>query len=178
MPPGPRVPAAEAMEKIDGTSGLPFRPDYTPEKKKQEKTGKSGGFTGVLGKLFSSNQSADARLDSVHPINSDHELQEIIGDIQRLGEELVKYPGIDNLTRYKQAIRDFIAHVTDNAYSTEEHISRRTILNQKKYTIIKVIDERLDDLSRKVFVSQSSQIDMLANLEEIQGLLVNILHRS
>jgi uncharacterized protein YaaR (DUF327 family) len=57
-------------------------------------------------------------------------------------------------------------------------LSRHNILNQKKYTIIEVIDERLDRLTRQVLASQGQQLDLLADIEEIQGLLVDILHVS
>jgi uncharacterized protein YaaR (DUF327 family) len=167
------------MEKIDGTSGFLYRPDVTSREKKQEKSGKSqkSSFNGVLGKLFS-RPAEGGELGPAHEIHSDEELRGLIEDIQNFGEALIKFPGVDNLSRYKQAVRDFVNHTTGHAYRAEEQLSRHNILNQKKYTIIEVIDERLDRLTRQVLASQGQQLDLLADIEEIQGLLVDILHVS
>lgn len=167
------------MEKIDGTSGFLYRPDVTNREKKQEKSGKSqkSGFSGVLGKIFGK-ESEGAHLDPAHEIHNEEELRQLIDDIQQFGDALIRFPGIDNLTRYKQAIRDFVSHTTGHAFAAEEHISRRNILNQKKYVIVSVIDEKLEKLTSRVLASQNQQMDLLDDIEEIQGLLIDILHVS
>jgi uncharacterized protein YaaR (DUF327 family) len=167
------------MEKIDGTSGFLYRPDVTSREKKQEKSTKSqkSSFSGVLGKLFSG-KADEGQLDAAQEIHNDEELRELIDDIQNFGDALIKFPGIDNLTRYKQAVRDFVAHATSHAFVAEEHLSRRSIINQKRYTLIEVVDQRLERLTREVLGSQRQQLDLLGDIEEIQGLLVDILHVS
>ncbi len=112
------------------------------------------------------------------PITNDTELQEVVNSIHRLGDRLLKYPHPDTVAHYRQAVRNFINHVTGNAYTTREYISRRDILNQKKYVLIQTIDEKLDTLSRNVLGSQKNQLDLLSTIEEIQGLLVNLIHVS
>lgn len=168
------------MDKIDGTSGYFYRPDVSNKEKKDKKasSAKKSGFGGVLGQLFGSRSEAAGDLGPAAEIHSDEELKALIDDIHEMGENLLRFPGIDNLARYKQAVKDFLSHTTGHAFRAEEHISRRNILNQKKYTIIKVVDEKLEKLSKAVLSSQSKQIELLSDIEEIQGLLVDILHAS
>lgn len=176
------------MDRIEGpANGNPLlRPDLQHEltseaaktqKKHQKNSGKTskGGFGSVLGRMFSSSESQAA---STHAIDDERALQNLMDEIQQLGQRLSAFPGVDNLARYKQAIRDFLSHTTGKGYAVEEHISRRNILNQKKYSLVKVVDEKLDRLTKAMLGSQKKQLELLADIEEINGLLVDILHAS
>jgi hypothetical protein len=48
-------------------------------------------------------------------------------------------------------------------------------LNNKKYTSIQVIDKKLEDLAAMLLRNQGQHIDMLSSLEEIKGLLIDLL---
>ena len=163
------------MAKIDGSTQGQFR---SPVSQKSKKKKASSQIPGAFLGRFMSGHSSKVDAPEISSITTEEELMSVIDSIHRLGENLLKNPNLDSFARYKQAIRDFIAHVTHNAYVTEEHLSRKNILNQKKYVIIQVIDEKLDTLSQSVLASQKRQIDMLSSIEEIQGLLIDIFHVS
>ncbi len=165
------------MDRIDGPGNFLFRPDLENQDKKAKKKSKTpaSGFKNVLGTLISG-PATNISLAGSEGIQNDEELEEIVDSIHRYGDELIKFPGVDNLARYKQAVGNFIRHVVRNAYTVEEQLSRKNILNQKKYTIVKVVDEKLENLSRAVLGAQNKQMDLLGSIEEIQGLLVDILH--
>ncbi|AHC14767.1 YaaR family protein [Salinispira pacifica] len=168
------------MDRIDGTGGFLFRPDHPlPEKKKKTNSAKKPS-RGMFGKLLSKTEVSESEFSTLPgtPIESDDQLREIIDTIHSTGEQILKYPGPDTLARYRQAVGDFIRHVSSNAYQVDEQISRRDVLNQKKYSIIRIVNEKLEKLSRSVLSSQNRQMDMLGGMEEIQGLLVDLLHVS
>jgi uncharacterized protein YaaR (DUF327 family) len=48
-------------------------------------------------------------------------------------------------------------------------------MSQKQYTKIQVIDKKLEDLAAMLLSSQMPQLEMAARLEEISGLLVDLL---
>ena len=162
------------MAKIDGSTQGQFRSTFLPGSRKKKKS--LPVFGGVLGKLMSGSSKAVSAETS--DINTDEELRAVIDSIHQLGENLLKYPGPDILAQYKQSVRDFIAHVTRKTYSTEEYVSRKNILKQKRYVLIQTIDTKLDALSRTILSSQKQQVDMLSNIEEIQGLLIDMIHVS
>jgi len=47
-------------------------------------------------------------------------------------------------------------------------------MQQKKYVIIRVIDEKLEDLAAHVLKSQGEQLDILDRIDEINGLLIDL----
>ncbi|MCK5198436.1 MAG: DUF327 family protein, partial [Spirochaetales bacterium] len=46
---------------------------------------------------------------------------------------------------------------------------------QKRYTIIRVVDEKLERLAAGVLQNQSDKLYILEKIEEINGLIVNLL---
>ena len=65
-----------------------------------------------------------------------------------------------------------------NTYDIENQLGIRSprFKNRKKYIIVTVVNEKLEQLARDIMFIQSSQISMLAKVEEIKGLLVDLLH--
>jgi len=91
--------------------------------------------------------------------------------------------------RYKQAVRNFINYVVQNCYSKEDE---EGILNKfkpsfkgkrgtpeateaKRYVKIQVIDKKLEDLAAMLLSSQGRQMELVSRLEEIKGLLIDLL---
>jgi uncharacterized protein YaaR (DUF327 family) len=49
------------------------------------------------------------------------------------------------------------------------------VTKQKTYTLVKVVDEKLDSLAADILFNQKDQIALAAKVNEISGLLVDIL---
>jgi uncharacterized protein YaaR (DUF327 family) len=47
-------------------------------------------------------------------------------------------------------------------------------MEQKQYTLIKVVDTKLEKLASYILSSQKNQIEILRGVDEIYGLLVNL----
>jgi uncharacterized protein YaaR (DUF327 family) len=97
----------------------------------------------------------------------------LVDEISRQGERFSKNPTFQELKTYKSLIMAFLKHVTAHMYSTEHHTGGSR-MKQKIYTVTKIIDERLDALSKLVLSQQEKNIDLLATLDEIRGLLVDL----
>ncbi|HPE36778.1 MAG TPA: DUF327 family protein [Spirochaetales bacterium] len=76
---------------------------------------------------------------------------------------------------YKKAVRDFVHYVVERAYDVDEHVSGRSVLKRKKFTTVTVIDEKLERLAADVLSAQRDKLDILRRLDEIHGLLVDLL---
>ena len=48
-------------------------------------------------------------------------------------------------------------------------------MQQKKYVIIRVVDERLESLAAHVLKNQTDQMDILQRIDEIHGMLVDLI---
>jgi uncharacterized protein YaaR (DUF327 family) len=110
-------------------------------------------------------------------------------EIRSTGDVLKSRPLPEEIMRYKQAVRNFINYVVQNTYSLEYEKGLPNKLkpsfkgrrgtpeadDAKAYTRIQVIDKKLEDLAAMLLSSQMRQIELVSRLEEIRGLLIDLL---
>jgi len=120
---------------------------------------------------------------------SDDTVNTLMDEVRNTGDILKSRPFPEEIMRYKQAVRSFINYVVKNSYSLdhEEGIpnfmkpgfkGRRgtpKAMEGKEYTKIQVIDKKLEDLAAMLLSSQIRQMELVSRLEEIRGLLVDLL---
>jgi uncharacterized protein YaaR (DUF327 family) len=63
----------------------------------------------------------------------------------------------------------------ERTYDVVEKSSGGNILKRKKFTTVVVIDERLERLAAEVLSAQRDKLDILRRLDEIHGMLVDLL---
>lgn len=102
-------------------------------------------------------------------------LEILLDEVHTAGDLLKEKPLPDNIIAYKDAVRSFIKHVVDRAFTVTEQISGGNILKRKKFTQVQVIDQKLEQLAAGILSNQRSQLDLLERIEEINGLLVDLL---
>lgn len=100
---------------------------------------------------------------------------ELLDSVYQAGEDLKRDPDAQRIKAYKAAVRNFIHYVVDSAYDMVEKSSGSNILKRKKFVRIVVIDERLERLAAEVMTAQRDKLDILRRLDEIHGLLVDLL---
>jgi uncharacterized protein YaaR (DUF327 family) len=57
----------------------------------------------------------------------------------------------------------------------EEQTSGGNILRRKRFTQVKIIDKKLESLVRAVLNNQGRQLEVLAKINEIRGLLIDLI---
>jgi len=118
-------------------------------------------------------ESAPAEgLEHLEP--SEEALRALLDDVHQVGEELQAKPFPDNIRRYKTAVRAFLHYIVENGYTAEERVSGTNILKRKKFTLIQVVDRKLEQLAAGILAGQKSRLEILARLDEINGLLVDL----
>jgi len=77
---------------------------------------------------------------------------------------------------YKKAVRRFLRYVIENGLETDDTLGIRNprTMQQKKYVIIRVVDERLESLAAHVLKNQVDQLEILRRIDEIHGMLVDL----
>jgi uncharacterized protein len=106
---------------------------------------------------------------------SEAQAAELLDSVHSFGDALRKDPNTENIKAYKKAVRNFVHYVVENAYGLTEQTSGRNILKKKKYTTVIVVDEKLERLAADLMSSQRDRLDILKRLDEIHGLLVDLL---
>ncbi|PKL07885.1 MAG: DUF327 domain-containing protein [Spirochaetae bacterium HGW-Spirochaetae-7] len=99
----------------------------------------------------------------------------LLDTVHGAGEELKRDPNGENVRAYKAAVRNFVHYVVERAYDVVERSSGGNILKRKKFTTVVVIDERLERLGAEVLSAQRDKLEILRRLDEIHGLLVDLL---
>ncbi|MDR2864283.1 MAG: YaaR family protein [Spirochaetaceae bacterium] len=180
------------MSRIDIASAQLVNPFLTnslsPVKNKEaNKTaarGKSSFFT--LLKKNDESEAAAAIEEDISLKNAD--VNALLDDVHNAGDMLKNRPFAEEIKQYKSAIRRFISFVVENAFSLEESEGIQNKYKaqfknkkggardaRKPYTMIAVIDQKLENLAAQIMASQGEKFHLLARIEEINGLLVNLL---
>ena len=107
--------------------------------------------------------------------------QEILKDylerISQISWELQKAPTRSVLREYRRLIQGFLEQSVKGLYQIEEDLGRLNYSTgqRKKYSLIRVIDEKLEELIKAVLSEQHANLGILQRIEEINGLLINLL---
>jgi uncharacterized protein YaaR (DUF327 family) len=103
-------------------------------------------------------------------------LQELLDDVHSAGDALRLRPLEGEIKQYKRAVRNFLRYVVENGYATKQV---QTIERKKKgiipYVQIEVVDRKLEQLAAGILSGQIGQVAILARLDEITGLLVDLM---
>ncbi|MCL2520000.1 MAG: YaaR family protein [Spirochaetaceae bacterium] len=140
------------------------------EKKRKKEIERSSSFHVALDSAIHSEELA------VKPLEvSDKAIEDLLAKVFTLGNELKRQHTLSKLGEYRSSIRRFLNFVIDNAYQAEKvqgALNKRT-LRSKGYDVVYVVDEKLDKLARTVLNEQQDVLAILAQVEEINGLLIN-----
>jgi len=121
---------------------------------------------------------------------SDESVNLLMDDVRDAGDKLLSRPLPDEIIRYKQAVRNFINYIIKNNFSKrfDEAIPNKfkpgfkgdrngpRAENRQPYTIIEVIDKKLENMAAMLLANQRHQLDLVSSIEEIKGLLIDLLH--
>ena len=91
------------------------------------------------------------------------------------GDALKKAPTLEAIRDYRQQVKAFVTFAVAHSIAVEETTSGANILKRKRFTMVKVIDEKLEALAASVLAAQKEQLAILAQIDEINGLLVNLV---
>jgi len=182
------------MAKVDSAdTSFYMNPAAYAQVKPEEKKAKNirRGEKTEFSKVFDELRGKTA--DEIGPLRdlpvSEDTVNLLMDEVRSAGDTLQSRPFPEEIMRYKQAVRNFINYVVQNAYSLEHEKGLPKFLkpgftgqrgspdamSQKQYTKIQVIDKKLEDLAAMLLSSQARQLELTSRLEEIKGLLVDLL---
>jgi len=138
------------------------------EGREKGRTARTTGRPAFLGLL-----AGEAR-DEVEtlPVSPETEAA-LLAEVREAGDALSRRPFPDEIKRYKAGVRRFMKYVVTNALDVRKH-ERRSRPDLKPRFSIEVIDGKLEQLAADLMTAQMPQIALLARIEEINGLLVDL----
>jgi uncharacterized protein YaaR (DUF327 family) len=93
-----------------------------------------------------------------------------LAEIDEQGKRLLKHPIRAEVERYRALVGKFIKEAMNQMVQIEKRSDRRN----RAFTLIKEIDKKLAELTEMMVDGQAKQLDVLAKLQEIQGMLVDL----
>ena len=162
------------MERIDPSG----RPLYSPNNKNKKRIAKKNGALSFSSFVENQETSDSDSVESTVIFQDgvlDGSLEEMLDSIHSIGEKIRDNASYETISQYRNAVRAFIKHVVATALGVDETRSSPNILRQKKFTLVKVIDQKLERLASGVLMNQHDVLDILAKIDEINGLLINLI---
>ena len=95
-------------------------------------------------------------------------------EIVMQGDKLVKRMDVRDMRRYRTLIKEFMNEIVNRShkFSRENFLDRRG--RHRVYGIIRLVDEKLDELAQELVKDERDKISILAKVGEIRGLLLDI----
>ncbi len=159
------------MARIDSLGeAVPF---HIPDRKKTQKKDKTraASFADLMEEAAESG-GASAEFGEGEEKRT---LEELLDGVFSSGEALKKLPTLDSVKEYRRRAKAFVKYVVSRMVAVTETTSGVNILRRKRFTLVEVIDRRLEELAASVLASQRDQLKILADVDEINGLLVDLV---
>lgn len=95
-------------------------------------------------------------------------------EIVMQGDKIIKRMDVKDMRRYRTLIKDFMNEIVNRShkFSRENFLDRRG--RHRVYGIVRLVDEKLDELAQELMKEEKDKIAILAKVGEIRGLLLDI----
>ncbi|MBQ6780896.1 MAG: YaaR family protein [Treponema sp.] len=98
--------------------------------------------------------------------------------VEMAGDDLKRRQDLPSMDVYRRKVRQFVQFVVKNTFEVEKNQRRGFNRKGKKFdprVQIKIIDEKLNKLATEMLYLQKENLQLLAKVEEINGLIVDLM---
>ena len=161
------------MDRIESLEAFQFSKPSERRKAGRGRSSKAARFSSALDRAHAENRQYDPAdyADGTLSLS----LEELLDEVHGSGEVLIETQSLESVKRYRQAVRSFLDYVVKAMLKVEETTSGGSVARRKRFTQIRIIDEKLERLVSGVLQNQKRQLDLLEGINEIQGLLVDLM---
>jgi uncharacterized protein len=171
------------MERLDlvGDSSPYFNINKKEEKKKPKKSTKAPIFSSLLSEA---SENADREeVGNLMALSEKLDLapERALDEIHDIGEKLKKNPSLTLVKEYRQAVGTFVRYVIRKGFVLEKQklkgfkVLKLRPGEQPELTVVRIVDKKLNELARQVLKNQKEQLEILQKIDEIQGILVDLI---
>ncbi|MGI6588063.1 MAG: YaaR family protein [Peptococcia bacterium] len=98
----------------------------------------------------------------------------LLGNLDELGERLVKTFSVYDLLAYKKLLRGFLDESLQQIYGLKQETGWSRTGRPKLYQRIELLNQEVEDLTKLVLEKQRDPVKLLKKLDSIRGLLIDI----
>jgi uncharacterized protein YaaR (DUF327 family) len=107
--------------------------------------------------------------------NCNQKLAELSEEILAQGRVLSERYDIAELKRYKRMLAEFMREAVRFSYEFKKNSARDRHGRHKIYAVIKKINKKLEELTENILGQQVDTIQLIADIDEVNGMLVDLL---
>jgi len=102
-------------------------------------------------------------------------LNNLLDDITVQGNRLAERMDIKDMRHYRSLVSNFMHEIVTHShqFTRENFLDKRG--RHRVYGIVRLIDEKLDELAQELINSEKDHINILDRIDEIKGLLLDII---
>ncbi len=137
----------------------------------------SAGSSETFGRGSGVNAKQSAFVETLKESDNERRRQacdKILRQIDALSEELKKAPTPSGVKKYRRLVASFIREAMDQTYELNEETHWDRSGNRKSYITVRNINKALEELTDEVMKREKKQIDLVAKLDEIRGMLLDL----
>ncbi|QNK49699.1 YaaR family protein [Brevibacterium sp. PAMC23299] len=138
---------------------IPIKPDKSRQDAKQFQTG-NGRFQQMV-------QTQDQKMQI-------QTLNRLIGDIEGVGQRLVRSRTFRELAKYKALVKRFVKEAVEYGLELKQSTSWNEYGQSRPLKTVETIDAKLVELSEEILNKEKSSLEILEMIGEIKGLLINL----
>ncbi len=123
------------------------------------------------------NSKQAAFIDTLKETDNERRRQacdELLRQIDSVSENLKKAPTPNGIKKYRRLVASFIREAMNQTYELNEETHWDRSGNRKSYLTVKNINKALEELTDEVMNKEKKQIDLVAKLDEIRGMLLDL----
>lgn len=135
------------------------------------------GSNEALGRASGLNVKHSMFIETLKETDGDRRRQacdEILRQIDTLSESLKKATTPSGVKKYRRLVASFIREAMSQTYELNEETHWDRSGNRKSYVTVKNINKALEELTDEVMNREKKQIDLVAKLDEIRGMLLDL----
>jgi uncharacterized protein YaaR (DUF327 family) len=159
------------MARIDSLGEA--SPYHVPDRKKAQK--KEKGRWRTFSRMVEEATRGSRADDGGAGRRDRRSVEELLDEVFAAGGTLKLAPTLEAIREYRERVQAFLRHVVDHMLEVEETTSGANLARRKRYTLIRVIDGKLETLAASVISAQREQLGILAQVDEINGMLVDLV---
>jgi len=102
-------------------------------------------------------------------------IQDMKNEIDEQGKLLADRVDVKELEKYRRLIREFLDEIVSNGYTFSREDAYASRGKHRYIATVRIIDEKLDALGKEVMKEQADKIEILNKIDDIRGLLLDIM---
>ena len=121
-----------------------------------------------------SGSSFDDQLQKVKGEMVHRELEKLFIDVEKQGRVLAETMNIKDMKKYRDLIQKFLDYAVNEMYQMNEQHGWDRRGRHKIYLMIETVNKEFENLTSMLLTDQKDGIAVLAKIDEIRGLLIDI----